>query len=166
MRIYNVHERTLPIDVQAAWELLTSLGGPDDRLWPADRWPRIRLEDGVTPGSRGRHSFVRYTVVGVEPERRIRFRLRDMPGFEGEHAFELAPAGADASVLRHILLAELRGPAVLYWRAFIGRLHDALLQDLLDRAEGRPARGHAPLVAAARTVGRTRTFLPGPLKTA
>jgi hypothetical protein len=162
MRIYNVHERTLPIGTQAAWELLTSLGGPDDRLWP-ERWPRMRLEHGVALGSRGRHGFVRYTVVGVEPERRIRFRVRDMPGLEGEHAFELAPAGDGACVLRHAVIADAHGPIALYWRAIVGRLHDAIVEDLLDRAEGRPARAHGPLVRAARMLGRG---LPTALKTA
>ena len=36
MRIHNVHERTLPIDADAAWTLVDSLGTPEDRLWPAE----------------------------------------------------------------------------------------------------------------------------------
>src|SRR3954454_12620347 len=98
MRIHNVHERTLPIPAAAAWQLVDDLGGPDDVLWPGDRWPAMRLD-----GARGRHGFVKYTVAGREPGARLRFRLRDMAGFEGEHAFDVLPAGDGASVLRHTL---------------------------------------------------------------
>ena len=154
MRIHNVHERTLPVPADAVWNMLETLGGPDDRLWPRDRWPAAKLDGGLEPGTRGHHSFIRYVIVGAEPGRRVRFRFRDMPGVEGEHGFEVLPAGDGAAVLRHVLDIQARGPFELYWRAMIGRMHDALLEDLLDRAEGRPPRGHDALVRAARALSR------------
>ena len=96
--------------------MLETLGGPDDRLWPRDRWPAIKIDGGLVPGARGHHSFVRYTVAGAEPGRRVRFRFRDMPGMDGEHGFEVLPAGDGASVLRHVVDAEARGPLEWYWR--------------------------------------------------
>ena len=110
IEIHNVHERTLPVPADAVWRMLEALGGPDDRLWPRDRWPPITIDGGLVPGARGHHSFVRYTVAGAEPGRRVRFRLRDMPGMNGEHGFEVLPAGDGASVLRHVVDAEARGP--------------------------------------------------------
>ena len=155
MRIHNVHERTLPIDAQAAWTLVDSLGTPDDRLWPRGGWPRMKRE-----GDSAHHAFVRYRVVGREPGRSLRFRFRDMPGFAGEHAFEVIPAGDGASVLRHTMIADAQGRIELAWRLCIRRLHDALLEDLLDGAEGRPPRAHGPLVRAARIIGASVRRLP------
>ena len=154
MKIHNVHERTLPVPADAVWNLLETLGGPDDRLWPRDRWPAIKLDGGLEPGTRGHHAFIRYAIVGTEPGRRVRFRFRDTPGVEGEHGFEVLPAGDGAAVLRHVLDIHARGPFELYWRTVIVRLHDALLEDLLDRAEGRSPRGHSIFVRAARALSR------------
>ena len=149
MRIHNVHERTVPLTAEAAGELLDTLGGPDDRLWPSDRWPPMRIAGGIRPGARGHHGAIRYEVCGVEPGRRVRFRFRDMPGLDGEHGFEVLEAG-DAAVVRHVVDATARGPAEWCWRLFLGRLHDACVEDVLDRAEGRAPRAHDPLVRAAR----------------
>ena len=154
MRIHNVHERTLPVPADAVWSMVETLGGPGDRLWPRDRWPAIKLDGALEPGTHGRHSFIRYAVVGAEPGRRVRFRFRDTPGVEGEHGFEVLPAGDGAAVLRHVLDIQAQGPFELYWRTVIVRLHDALLEDLLDRAEGRSPRRHSVVVRAARAISR------------
>jgi hypothetical protein len=155
MRIHNVHERTLPIDAQAAWALVDALGTPGDRLWPSYRWPAMSRE-----GDKARHWFVRYRVVGREPGKSLRFRFRDMPGIDGEHAFEVLPAGDGASVLRHTMTADARGGAEISWRLFIRQMHDALLEDLLDGAEGRPPRTHRPGVRVARFIGASIRRLP------
>lgn len=154
MRIHNVHERTLPIDADAAWALVDSLGTPDDRLWPR-RWPRMRRTEAIA-----QHAFVKYHVVGREPGQSLRFRFRDMPGFDGEHAFEVLPAGDGASVLRHTLTADAKGPIELGWRLYIRRLHDALLEDLLDGAEGRPQRRHGLRVRIFRFTGASLRQVP------
>ena len=155
MRIHNVHERTLAIDADAAWALVDSLGTPDDRLWQNQRWPAMRRQDDI-----GQHAFVKYRVVGREAGRSLRFRFRDMPGFNGEHAFEIQPAGPGASVLRHTMTADATGPIELGWRLYIRRLHDALLEDLLDAAEGRPQRRHGLLVRVARRTGASLRRVP------
>ncbi len=37
----NVHERLIPASPKAVGALVDSLAGPDDRVWPKGRWPRI-----------------------------------------------------------------------------------------------------------------------------
>ena len=106
------------------------------------------------------HAFVKYHVVGREPGQSLRFRFRDMPGFDGEHAFEVLPAGDGASVLRHTLTADAKGPIELGWRLYIRRLHDALLEDLLDGAEGRPQRRHGLRVRIFRFTGASLRQVP------
>ena len=48
----------------------------------------MRRTEGIA-----QHAFVKYRVVGREPGQSLRFRFRDMPGFDGEHAFQAAPGG-------------------------------------------------------------------------
>jgi hypothetical protein len=155
VRIHNVHERTLPIDQQQAWELVDSLGTQDDRLWPHHRWPRMSRE-----ADNARHAFVTYRVVGREPGASLRFRFQNMRGIDGEHAFEVLPAGANASVLRHTMTAQAHGRTELAWRLFIERMHDALLEDLLDGAEGRPPRSHGSLIRIARGISASIRLVP------
>jgi hypothetical protein len=42
--IRNVHERTLVATPEEVGALIDSLASPGDRLWPAARWPAMRLD--------------------------------------------------------------------------------------------------------------------------
>ena len=65
----------------------------------------------------------------------------------GVHRFDLEPLGTDGTRLVHTLDAQLGGPLRLAARPLL-RMHDLVIEDLLDRAElatgGRPPRA-APL---------------------
>ncbi len=63
MRIRNVHTRALDATAAEVGALLDGLAGPDDRLWPNGRWPAMRLDGPLEPGSRGGHGPVRYAVA-------------------------------------------------------------------------------------------------------
>ena len=144
MRIHNVHERTLPIDAAQAWALVDSLGTRDDRLWPK-RWPAMRRTEDIA-----QHAFVKYRVVGREPGQSLRFRFRDMPGFEGEHAFEIQPAGAQR------LGAAPHDDRGRQWadRARLAPVHPPPAR----RAAGGPAgRRRGPPAAASRPARARRT---------
>jgi hypothetical protein len=140
MRVWNVHERTLPADAAAVGALLETLAGPDDRLWPGapqGRWPRMRLAGGLAVGARGGHGPIRYRVVEHVPGRRVRFAFepeRSTRGLVGHHTFEIV-GRPEGTTLRHVIEAEARGTAGLRWRLLLEPLHDALLEDALDRAE-------------------------------
>lgn len=132
--IRNVHERGLRVPVERAGVLLDALGGPDDRLWPAPAWPRLRLDRPVQEGASGGHGPIRYAVEARSPGRLVRFRFAQDLGLEGTHTFVVLPVG-DGSVLRHELEARARGRMRLAWPLAVRWLHDALLEDLLDRAQ-------------------------------
>lgn len=132
MRVRNVHRRHLA-DAATGAALLAGLATHDDRLWPRDRWPAMRLERGLTVGSRGGHGPVRYHVVASEPGKFVRFRFEAPRGFDGTHGFELTPDGS--ATLVHVLEARLTGPARITWPLVFRPLHDALIEDALDRAE-------------------------------
>ena len=134
MRIENVHERKLPAGVAAAaGRLIDGLAGVDDRLWPHDRWPAMRLDAGVRTGSKGGHGPIRYEVVEHEPGHLVRFRFLAPTGLVGEHAYEL-DAHSTPVVLRHVLRGHAEGRMRWQWPLLVAPLHDALIEDSFDRA--------------------------------
>jgi hypothetical protein len=145
--IRNVHARELHASAGEVGALLDSLGSSDDRLWP-HRWPKLRLDGALAVGAAGGHGPIRYSVERYEPGRRIVFRFAPGLGIDGTHGLEVEPHARDGcSVVRHVLEGRLYGLAQLRWPVAVRWLHDALVEDLLDRAElevqgsvARPAR--------------------------
>lgn len=149
MRVYNVHARHFSVPAVEAGALIDGLSGPDDALWPKDRWPAMKLDAPLRRGARGGHGPVRYSVSDYAPGERIIFRFdgRGLTrGLRGTHRFEIIPHESGV-VLRHVVDAEADLKDWLQWHCIVGPLHDALLEDALDRAEcalaggvARPAR--------------------------
>ncbi|GAA2625141.1 SRPBCC family protein [Actinomadura fulvescens] len=137
MAVLNIHERLLRAEPSDLAPILDSLAGPDDRLWPAERgqWPSMRFDRPLGVGARGGHGPVRYTVEGYAPGQWVRFSFCGPAGVHGFHEFTVHPAPDSGSLLRHTMAVRLRGRARLTWPLFFRRMHDALLEDCLDRAE-------------------------------
>lgn len=134
MRVLNLHRRVLAASPADVWALVEKLGGPDDLLWPSDSWPRVRFDRALQPGARGGHGPIRYEVTAVEPGRKLSLRFLAPAGFDGTHAFEVLPQTTGGCELVHTITMDTRGPALLSWPLVFRPLHDALLEDLLDRA--------------------------------
>jgi hypothetical protein len=137
MRIVNVHERILPATVEQVGALLDGLGGPNDRLWPSDRWPGLplRFDRPLGVGASGGHGPIRYRVEEYEPGHRVVFRFSERMGIDGTHRLEVDDSQG-VTELRHVLEGRLKDAAAIRnWRLVIHPLHDAVLEDLLDRAE-------------------------------
>jgi hypothetical protein len=153
--VRNVHAREIAAEAEVLGDLLDRLGGPRDQLWPSPAWWPMRLTgvdgdgvdgdgvngDGLAVGARGGHASIRYRVVEYEPGRRVCVRFTSATGFDGYHELTVdplppAPSGAPRCRLRHVLWGR---PAIwqmrLKWPLVVRPLHDALLEDLLDRAE-------------------------------
>lgn len=131
--ISNIHERHLPVPAATAGALIDSLAGPDDRLWPHERWPAMRFDRPLAVGAHGGHGPIRYTVVQHRPGRHVRFRFDAPAGFDGHHEYEVLPNGDDRCTVRYSLMMTTRGPARLAWPLIFGPLHDALMEDSLDK---------------------------------
>jgi hypothetical protein len=89
---------------------------------------------------------VRYVVSEYRPGRRVAFTFEPgglTAGLEGHHELEIL-ARQEGVWLIHRLLARCPPLAWIRWWLVIRPLHDALIEDLLDRAEaalhGRVAR--------------------------
>lgn len=145
--VRNVHERLIrrPPGAGAGrvGELIDRLASRGDVTWPRDRWPAMRFDRPLGVGAAGGHGPIRYFVEAYEPGRAVRFRFTGPRGFDGTHAFEVeegaaaAAGGGGATVrVRHTISMETRGAARLTWPLLFRPLHDALVEDALDCAEG------------------------------
>jgi Protein of unknown function (DUF3995) len=145
MRIENIHTRELPVSAEELGKILDTLAGPDDKIWPIERWPNdpIGFDRPLGVGASGGHGPIRYTVTAYEPGRRIAFEFEPGSGLRGGHGLEVEPVGHSAARLRHVLETEVDGIYRVLRRVFLG-MHDALVEDLFDKAElaatGRVAR--------------------------
>jgi hypothetical protein len=134
VRVVNVHERLLLSSVDEVGALIDSLSSRRDRLWPCESWPRMRFDRPLQVGASGGHGPIRYDISAYKPGQSITFRFRAPRGFEGTHRFEIVRA-ANGIVLRHTLEMNARGRALVTWPLLFRPLHDALIEDCLDKAE-------------------------------
>ena len=134
MHVLSVHRRRLAARMVLAGQLIDGLGSRGELLWPHDSWPRMRFDRVLQVGADGGHGPIRYEVSEYQPGRRVVFRFKRPPGFDGTHAFDLLPYAGGGCELVHTLDMEVGGLAALRWSLVFGPLHDALLEDALDRA--------------------------------
>jgi hypothetical protein len=134
-RVLNIHERMLDIPADRAGELIDSLASASDLLWPADRWPAMQFDRPLGVGAVGGHGPIRYCVDSYASGRNIQFRFVEPRGFVGIHRFEIESTGNGRTTLRHVIDMRAVGLAWLAWTVAIRPLHNALLEDALDRAE-------------------------------
>jgi hypothetical protein len=161
MAIRNVHERRYRASAGEVGTLLDSLASSGDRLWPHERWPAMRLRGPLAPGAAGGHGPIRYAVEAYEPGRLIRFRFTRPHGFNGTHAFVVRADNSGHTVLRHELVMNTSGAARVTWPVVFRPLHDALIEDALDKAgsalgEGQPPRRWSLRVRMLRRVIQSR----------
>ncbi|MFI2031182.1 SRPBCC family protein [Streptomyces buecherae] len=140
MAVLNTHQRVLPASPEEVGRLIDSLSGEHDQLWPWGDWPVMRLNSGLTVGSTGGHGPIRYTVAAYAPGQWVRFTFTGPRGFHGFHEYSVHPAEG-GTLLRHTLAMHTHGLARLSWPLAFRRLHDALLEDSMDRAEQAMAGG-------------------------
>ncbi|GAB3492964.1 SRPBCC family protein [Amycolatopsis cihanbeyliensis] len=135
MGVVNLHTRRLPGSQGEVGALIDGLAGEGDRLWPSEQWPAMRLDRPLGAGAAGGHGPIRYRVESYTPGVWVRFRFTAPRGFDGFHEFTLRRADPGRTELRHLMVVRLRGPARFTYPLVWGPLHDAVLEDALDRAE-------------------------------
>lgn len=130
----NVHEREYPVPAARLGDLLDTLAGPDDRIWPKS-WPPMRFDRPLAVGARGGHGKIAYSVRAYQPGRLVDFRFDDAMPMTGTHGMEVRDGDIPGtSVLRHSLIVTgAGGIARIVIPLTIEKLHDAVLEDLLDR---------------------------------
>jgi hypothetical protein len=161
MRVVNIHERVLDASADRVGQLIDGLASAHDRLWPHDRWPAMRFDRPLGVSASGGHGPIGYVVESYTPGRRVQFRFTKPTSFVGTHRFDVEPIEATRTKLRHTIEMQTTGLAWLTWAIAIRPLHDALLEDLLDRADAFtdkevPSRKWSPWVRFLRWVMRPR----------
>ena len=148
--VYNAHQRQIAAPASDVGLLIDTLASTTDRLWPRGEWPALRLDGPLGVGAAGGHGPVRYFVTAYEPGRRVRFQFTGPTGFNGHHEFSVEALTPNSTLLKHELTLAPSGMARLSWPLFFRPLHDALIEESLDRAES--ACGTAPAEAHRRSL--------------
>lgn len=133
--VHNLHEREIAASAGEVGMLIDSLASKNDRLWPRNAWPAMRMDGPLRVGAAGGHGPVHYFVTHYEPGQRVDFQFTSPAGFNGHHAFSAVSQKEDLTLLRHELVISLSGTALFTWPLFFRPLHDALIEESLDRAE-------------------------------
>ncbi|MBC7909406.1 MAG: SRPBCC family protein [Pyrinomonadaceae bacterium] len=133
--IKNTHERIIHAQVSEVGSLIDGLASRDDALWPATNWPPMRFDRPLRVGAVGGHGPIRYFIESYEPSRSITFRFTAPKGFIGTHGLAVEEIAPNVVRLRHVLTMRVKGLARLSWPLAFRWLHDALVEDALDRAE-------------------------------
>lgn len=137
MKVYNRHERNIYTTENMAAAILDSLAGPEDKLWPHETWPPMKLDGHLGEGARGGHGPIRYRVEQFLPGEKAVFRFEPeglAAGLEGIHYFELSPANGQVRIT-HVIEARCGFAMWARWRLVIEPLHDALIEDAFDKVE-------------------------------
>lgn len=134
MMVRNMHEHRFAASPAAVGKLIDSLAGKEDCLWPKQAWPPMRFDRPLGVGADGGHGPIGYIVEAYRPGSAIRFRFTRPAGFIGYHEYSVV-SHANRAILRHFLEMRLKGGALCSWPLLFRPLHDALIEDSLDRAE-------------------------------
>ncbi len=134
MNIKNIHQRQLAKPAKEVAVLLAQLASNNDVLWPHERWPAMYFDKPIGVGAIGGHGPIQYFVKIFDPQNRIEFVFTAPKGFYGHHALVLIAKENDSCVLRHELAMQTNGSANFSWPLIILHLHNALIEDALDKA--------------------------------
>ncbi|CAM1347405.1 hypothetical protein [Tenacibaculum crassostreae] len=143
MKVVNIHHRTYNVSLDKITDLFYTLSNTNDKVWPIEKWPRMTFKDGIKVGAAGGHGPIRYTVEQYDPEKLIQFRFAKSLGFIGTHRFEIKKVQNTQTQVMHTIEMNTKGIRTLIWLLAIRSLHNALLEDCLDKIENNFAKTKA-----------------------
>lgn len=115
--------------------MLNDLASKNDLIWPYEKWPKMKFDQGLVIGTKGGHGIIRYQIVSYQPERLIEFEFSKPEGIVGTHRIEMLPKNENVTLMKHTIDAKANGLAGLFWTFVIRPLHDALIEDAFDKVE-------------------------------
>jgi hypothetical protein len=135
LKVINIHKRILNQPKEKVSELLETLSTDNDRIWPFENWPAMKFKGGLKEGAKGGHGPIRYSIEKYKPNNLIQFKFSRPTGFHGIHKFEILDLGNGKTELKHTIEMDAVGKDLLTWIIAICSLHNALLEDALDKVE-------------------------------
>jgi hypothetical protein len=143
MHVVNTHERIVSRPLPEVFDELVALGTAADRIWPDPKMPFRRTDGPMRVGvTRERHGGFRAVLDAFEVNKRIIW-CADMGFVRGTHSFEVQEVGSGRTLVLHTVRANLAwwfGPV---WRLYVSRIHDRIMEGMLDRL----AEGATPIAA-------------------
>ncbi len=135
MKVTNIHKRIIHQPKDEVAHVFNTLASDDDRFWPTEKWPPMIFKQGKVEGAVGGHGPIRYSIQRYEPGNYIEFKFIKPDGFLGVHTFLLSELEPGKTEIQHKIEMKLAGKGVLTWYLAVKWLHDALLEDCLDKIE-------------------------------
>ena len=135
MKVLNIHRRVINQPKEKIAELLDTLASKNDQMLATDKWPPMKLDNGLQVDSKGGHGLIRYTVQAYHQGELIEFKFSKPEGFIGIHKFEITELGNNKTEIKHIIDMTTSGKATLMWSLAIRWLHDAYIEDAFDKVE-------------------------------
>lgn len=136
MNVVNIHSRIINQPIDKVSGLLETLSTVDDKIWPKDKWPPMRFNNGLKVGERGGHGIIRYSVEAYELGELVIFKFLKPKKFNGIHKFEIKEINAHETKVKHSIIMKTEGfSATFKWLFIIKWLHDALIENAFDTVE-------------------------------
>jgi len=135
MKIINTHNRIIHQPKEEISKILDSLTTNNDQLWPKENWPPMIFRKGLTEGAIGGHRPIKYSINKYIPGSLIEFDFMKPDGFFGIHKFEITEIENDKTEIKHTIDMTVSVKGIFIWYIAFKWLHDALLEDCLDKAE-------------------------------
>lgn len=135
MKIINIHKRRILQPKESFAILMDSLATKEDKVWPIQNWPKMKLDKGLQEGSKGGHGPIGYFVEKYKPNELIQFRFTSPKNFVGIHKFEIQSLNTNETEITHTINMETKGIGLFTWSLGIRWLHDALIEDAFDQIE-------------------------------
>lgn len=95
----------------------------------------MEFQGGIKVGAKGGHGPIRYSVDKYNPSEIIQFRFSKPNGFNGIHKFEINELTNEKTEIVHTVDMNTVGKGTLLWVLAIRSLHNALIEDGLDKLE-------------------------------
>ena len=112
---------------------METLATDHDKVWPKDKWPKMRLDKGLEKGSKGGHGPIKYYIKDHVRGEKLVFQFTRPNGFFGVHRFDIQEVEQSQTLLTHTIDIKVNLKGWILWYAGIKWLHDALIEDGLDR---------------------------------
>jgi hypothetical protein len=134
MKVVNIHRREIKQPKFELEKLFQTLASENDLMLATDKWSPMKLDKGLQVGSKGGHGPMKYFVIDYQQNNSITFQF-DLKGFDGFHKFKLTELETGKTELLHIIEMNTSGFSTIKWSLVIRWLHDAYIEDALDKVE-------------------------------
>lgn len=135
MQVLNTHIRIIDIPTEEIVSIFETLSTKNDKVWPLEKWPAMKFNEGIQTGAKGGHGPIKYSVEIYNPRKIIQFRFSRPKGFVGIHKFEIKELTNKKTEISHTIKMKMSLGGSFVWFLGVRALHNALIEDCFDKVE-------------------------------